>query len=699
MKWIALIFIAIGVFHCGCIPQTTALEQRVQVSITSDLIGPVEGWAQGEMDVKSLLSDSGASIDIGCRLTASSAGARLATLTELRAEVNGLPESALREQLNAQLDQGQAALDTIRAAGHTIPIDLLTERLGTIEDALDDRFIDLIEESSALDPISSARLLILARSLEQRYDYLHYIANKVELYAADEVKGRLSSLLWQAVLDQADGERPAYASDLEELLSLVEEYWGEMVKAEEAERIRYKADLLLQKVGEAGTTQACDLDLSTMIGGVDLNCALGWATSDYRAPRKDVERGELKLGLGYAGEDWGISMNYQQKQRNYIDRLRNDDDRAARDLDFALFWECGSWETDLSVSFDREYYPNAIDDEIEPGRASQAAVDIASLMEYVRGACLPATLEDELLGELGQEGALGALAVGDRRGAVDYLRDFIDDVRDAEWDRDIAPDVAQVLVDRALSILPRKRTCNIDIPFSIAFPFHNGDLAIALEWEGKSYPADSLLDHHTSTREVSYTMDKPAYMIGWRFKREGLVYPNASAKDRSLTEWEGEVDTTLAYGDIALTILHQTTRYPRASEKDQSVQRIRLQFDSEFSETSVSAEFVDKVTAHPNDAGKPTYRETAISLGMGWEGTEGTFQLQLSHQTKWVVAALSSDEELVKETRHVELSWYGNIADDMEISFSLEWKDVVDRNEPAKDSDELILKVGFNLTT
>lgn len=698
MKWITPLVVVMAVFGSGCAAQGVSLERSGQISINSDLIGPAEERMEGEIEIESSLFSSGVNLDIGCRLTASSASGRLAALTELRAEVNGLPESGLREQLNAQLDQIQAALRTIRTAGHTIPIDLLSEQLGIIEDALDDRFVDLIEEGSTLDPIIAARLLILARPLEKRYDSLHYIASKVELYARDEVKGRLSSLLWKAVLDQADGERAAYTSDLDELLSLVDEYRGEMVKAEEADRIRYKADLLLRKVGEAGTTQACDLDLSTAIGGVDLNCELGWVTSDYRAPRRDVDTGELGFGIGYAGQDWGIAMNCQQERRNYIDRLRDDDDRAAHDLDIALFWECGSWETDLSVSFDREYYPNAIDDEIEPGRASQAAVDIASLMEYVRGASLPATLENELLGELGPEGALGALAIGDRRGTVDYLLDFVDDVRDAEWDRSIAPGDARLLVQEALSILPRKRAYDIDIPFSIAFPFHDGDLTIDLEWEGKSYPADSLLDHDTSTREVSYTMDKPTYTIEGRFKREELVYPNALVKDRSLAEWEGEVDTALACGNIMLKIFHQTTEYPHASEKDQSVQKIALQFNSEFSGASVSAEFADELTAHPNDAGKPTYRETAISLSTAWEGAEGAFQLKLSHQTKWAITALS-DEEQVKETRHAEFSWYGDIADGMEISASLEWKNAIDRNEPTKDSDELVLKIGFDLTT
>ncbi len=677
--------------------QTIDFKQEDALSFTQDIVGLAEQKLnlESQFTLSSALADI--SMDVDYTVEGVLSGVSLRTLNDLRSETDTLPPGTLKDTLEQALGQAEAALAEIRNAGNGISIDTLYHKLKDIEKALDKQFIDRVNDCLEISRTDKGRLLVVAKPIEQRYDYLKCIVNKVRKYTRDEVKPQIASLLRETVLHLTDGNKADYIRDLEKLLVRIDQYRGEAIKEEEADRIRYKGDYLLRKVQEQGTERLWELELSTTVGGIDLDGTLTWESDDYRAPSKDVHTTDLEIGAGFEDEDWGTSINYEQEHRDYTDRLKDDKDRISHSLDLALSWDRDPWAASGSVSFDSESYPNYIDDEIEPARVSQAIAAIQSLIDEVRALGLPAAVEDDLLKELGEEGALGELVAGDRREAVDQLEDFIDEVYDAKWDGDITSDAAQLLADKALLILPRKRIRQLDIPLSCGFPFHDGDLTLDLEWENKTYPADSLLNRDTSTQKVSYTRDESASTISGYLEREELVYPNATVKNRSLRKWEGSVENEMACGDLALTLFHQQTTYPHASKKDQWVQEIGLQLDFDLSEASISAGLTNKVTAHPNNAAKPTSRETTISLDTSWEVAEGTFQLQLSDETKRTLTALSN-ETLVKETRHAELSWDGEIADGLDISFSLAWKNVVDWNDPTKDSDELILQIKLDLT-
>jgi len=639
---------------------------------------------------------------------------RLNTLPTLHSDVASLPVSALKDALNLSLSQADAAIDAIRSAGSAISIDVLYDQLKIIESALDAHFIDLVDDSVDLALISRARILVIAKPIEQRYDYLKYITGKIKSYARDEVKAEFAALLRLSVLDLADGDGAAYRTRLVTILARVEECRGPMIKQEEADRIRDKADSLLRKIAENGVNRACDVDLSMTIADIDIDGGLTWNEADYRAPSKDVRTHGLAVAIGYAGDDCGVSIDYQYEWRDYSDRLKDDSDRIEHSLDVSVSRDFDSRSADLSASFDDEFYPNDIDEEIELGRVVQARAAIIDFLDHVLGLHLSATLENRLVKDLGEEGALGALATWDRSEAVDCVEDFVDDLLDAEWDHDIEPDTSQALIVTACGILPRRTIQNIDIPLSLGFPFRDGDAMLDLEWENKIYPADGELDHDTSTGKLSYTKDESALTLSGYLEREELVYPNVTTKHRLLHEWEGAVDKEMACGDLALTLFHQQTTYPLASKKDQSVQKIDLDLDIDIEDLSIAFQWTDKATTDPNDASKPIVQLTKMSLDADWDVGEGTLSASLSDQEEWNAGhtdaskpivqvtemgldadwdvgegtlnvslrdkqernadhadASLAEKILVKETRQAELSWDGKITDDLDLALSL----------------------------
>jgi hypothetical protein len=189
----------------------------------------------------------------------------------------------------------------------------------------------------------------------------------------------------------------AYRRDLLAIIARAEEYRGAMIKEEEADRIRYKADSLLRKIAENGTNRSCDVDLSTTIADVDIDGGLGLDEADYRAPSKDVRTYGLEVAAGYAGDDWNVSIGYQHEWRDYADRLKDDDDRMKHSLGVSVSRDVDPYSADLSASFDHEFYPNDIDEEIELDRVVQASAAIVDLLDRVLELHLAATLEARLV--------------------------------------------------------------------------------------------------------------------------------------------------------------------------------------------------------------------------------------------------------------------------------------------------------------
>lgn len=672
--------------------QTIDFKQEGALSFIQDPVG----LAEQSLEVESQLTLSSAladiSMDMDYTVEGVLSGVSLRTLNDLRSETGTLLPGTLKDTLEQALGQVEAAIAEIRNAGNGISIDTLYRKLKDIEKALDKQFIDPVNDCLEISRTDKGRLLVVGKPIEQRYDYLEYIASKVRLYARDEVKPQIASLLRETVLHLTDGNKADYIRDLEELLARVDQYRGEMIKEEEADRIRYKADYLLRKVQEQGTKHISELGLSTTVAGFDLDGAFCWNLNDYRAPSKDVCTRGLELGAESEKESCALSIRYEWGSRDYSDRLKNDDNKVTSSIDLFLSREIDPWEMGASVLFDKEFYPNYVDDEIEPARVSQAIAAIQSLIDEVRALGLPADVEDDLLKELGEEGALGELVAGDRREAVDQLEDFIDEVYDAKWKVKITGKTAQTLIDRAFSILPRKRMRQLNVPLALDFPFRGGEVAIDAEWERKLYPADSLLDRNTTTGEVVYTREEEASTFTGSLKQEELTYPHAETKNRFLEEWEIKFETQHECCDLTSRLFQQETTYPHDAVKDKQVQEGDFTLSFDITALDVTVELTEKVTHYPNDSDKPAYREEDLDLDASWKLEEGTIQVELSDETQRTT--LTPGEE----SRSVDLSWAGDITDDLEICLSSSWKRVVYWEEPEKDSTKLTLEIDFTLS-
>jgi len=677
--------------------QTIDFKQEDALSFTQDIVGPAEQRLEVELQLTLSSALADVSMDMDYTVEGVLSGVSLRTLNDLRSETGTLPPGTLKDTLEQALGQVEAAIAEIRNAGNGISIDTLYHKLKDIEKALDKQFIDRVNDCLEISRTDKGRLLVVAKPIEQRYDYLEYIASKVRLYARDEVKPQIASLLRETVLHLTDGNKAAYIRDLEELLARVDQYRGEMIKEEEADRIRDKGDYLLRKVQEQGTKHISELGLSTTVAGFDLEGAFCWNSDDYRAPSKDVCTRGLELGAESEKEGCALSISYEWESRDYPDRLKNDDDKVTSSVDLSLSREIDPREVTVSVLFDEEFYPNYIDDEIEPARVSQAIAAIQSLIDEVRALGLPADVEDHLLKKLGEEGALGELVAGDRREAVDQLEDFIDEVYDAKWKVKITGKTAQTLIDRALSILPRKRMRQLNVPLALDFPFHDGDMAIDVEWEKKLYPADSLLDRDTTTGEVAYTREVEISTLTGSLKQEELTYPHAETKNRCLEEGEIKFETQQECCDLTSRLFQQETTYSHDAVKEKQVQEGDFTLSFDLIPLGVTAKLTEKVTHYPNDASKPAYREEDLDLDASWEIGEGTIQVELSEEVHRT-AFPSADETLVKESRSVDLSWKGDITDDLEICLSSLWKRVVYWEEPEKDNTELTLEIDFALS-
>jgi len=677
--------------------QDIELKPAVTLSLDHDIVGLAKQELDMKLPVDVSLSLGSIIIDPDCSMDAVSSATRLDTLPALHAKVGSLPASALKDTLGQSLSQANAAIDAIRNAGSGISIDALYAQMKIIEKALDANFIDLVDDSLDLPPMIKARLLLIAKPIELRYDYVKYIANKIRLYARDEVKDEFADLLRRIVFDLADGNSAAYRARLADILARVEECRGTMIKEEEADRIRDKADSLLRKIAENGTSRACSVDISTTIADIDIDGGLSWDKADYRAPSKDVRTDRLDLKASYAGDDWDVSIDYQHEWRDYGDLLKDKGDRTKHSLDVSVSRDVDPCSADLSVSFDHEFYPRDIDEQIELDRVVQASAAIVSLLDRVLALHLVATLEARLVKDLGEEGALGALGIGDRSEAVDCLDDFIGHLLDAEWKGDMAPNTSQALIATARAILPRRRIDNIGVPLSLGFPFRGGDATLDLERESKIYPADSPLDHDTSTDKLSYTKDESAITLSGYLEREELVYPNATAKNRSLREWEGSVDKEMACGDLVLTLFHQQTTYPLASKKHQLVYKLDLDLDIDIDDLSIAFQWTDKATTHPNDASKSIVQLTDMGLDADWNVAQGTLSASLSDEQEWNTDASIGEKILVKETRQAELSWDGEITDDLDLTLSMTWKSVTDFADPIVQVTEMGLDADWDV--
>lgn len=674
--------------------QTIDLRPDSSLSFTHHPSGLVQQRISSDLRLDWWLMLADISLDMDYIAEVNLTTVSLRVIDDLRQQVDALPPGTLKTDLQQTLDIVETAIDTIRAMADPVSIGALEDELEIIEDQLNDYFMDPIEEDVALPREKMGKLLAFAKPIEDRYDRLEYIASRVKLHSRDTVKPQLAHLLRKAVLHIADGNRAAYISILEELLVRVEGHRGTEIKPEEADRIRGRCDHLLRLIGESGSENFWRLNLSTTIAGLEFDGTFSWWSDQYRAPSNDMDTQDLEFEVGFDRSDWEIAMRYERNDRTNPDRLEHDDDRIINSLDLSLSHRTDHWDMTAAVLFDDTLFPNDIDDEIESDRVSAANQAIAGLIDEVIGLGLPAVVQEALMKEL--EDALAALHASDRRTAVAQLEDFIDEVYDAEWDGQVTPAAARMLINKTLDILPRQRIKQLIIPLSLDVPFYEGDLQIELEKKKILYPADSRLDREETTGELTYTRELSGAVLSGRGRQEKLTYQHDTAKNRRQQELEAEIVGQLGWGEITLALFQQETTYPHNAVRDRLVQTGDSTFALNLAALDLAVSLTERTTSYPNNPGRPDANQVDLAIDVSWSTGIGTFSAELNDQRRTTAFPLA-DDVLISERRNIQLSWNGHVTDDFEISLSMQWTCFIDWDEPDKDRTIITIDIGFDL--
>ncbi len=675
--------------------QTIDLRPESSLSFTHDAAGLAQQRLRSDLWLSLSLSfTNNISLDLDYIVEGTLTAVSLRGLDDLRREVGALPSGVFKTDLHQALDAIEAAIDTIRGMADPISINALEDELEIIEDQFNDHFIDPVEEEATLPRAKIGVLLALAGPIEDRYDSLEYIASRVRLHARDAAKPSLASLLRGMVLHLANGDKSAYIHALEELLVRVEEYRGEEIRGKEADRIRGRGDRLLRRIAERGIENLWRLELVTTVAGFKFDGTLSWSSDEYLAPTRDMRTQDVEFAVGFDGGDWEISARYDRNDRTNPDRLEHDDDRIIHSIDLSLSHKTDPWDMAVALLFDDTFYPNDIDDEIESERVADAKQAIARLINEVNGLGLSAAVQRALLKEL--EDALAALLAADRREAVDQLEDFIDEVYDAEWDGQIRPAAARILIDSALAILPRRRIKQLKVPVSLDLPFYEGEMQIEFEKEKTLYPANSRLDRAEITGEVLYTREVRGTVLSGKIRQQKLTYPHAETRNRSREEWEAKVVAQPGWGELALTFFQQETTYAHNAVRDRRVRQGDSTFAFKLAALDLTVRLTERATDYPNDPGRPHDKRIEMKLDASWNVENGTFTAELDDKRRTAALPLA-DEVLISEQRRVKLSWNGNITDDLEISLSTQWTRFIDWDEPEKDRRVLTIEIEFDL--
>ncbi len=694
--------------------QDVGLKQDVACSLDRDIAGSLTYGLDDEVEASLSTQASIVAIDEDASIDVVGAGAKVAVLADLRREVDLLSSAAAGAALCSSLNRAENAIAAIESAGESETIETLSDSLQGVEDALDDGFLDLIVADPSIPGNTKGSLLALGKPLEQRYDYLKYIASKVRLYAIGECRDQLAASLQRTVCDSAAGKTFAYLCDLKKIIADTETWRGTQIKEEEADRIRGKADSLLRKIGEQGTTRSCDVGLSTTIAGIDVDCGLTWQSADFRAPTRDFKNGTFEFSAEKSGKSFDAEVSYKADHRDYCDPLKDDDDKFSRNMDIVFswdhapedcrtsdddslagrLWECESFTANASLRISDDRYPNKIDSEIALENLSSVCSGIEDLVGRVKGLGLDETLETRLLNDLTD--AQNALGAGDRGGGVDSLEDFIDDVADAKWDGSIASPEAECLLAAASCLLPRKIVRRIDLPLSLEFPFRGGDVVLQSDWDRYSYPSNSALSHTATTGEATYTKETDAYSFTTNGTHEALVYPNAGNKNRLRDKWQGKLKYASESFESGITMSDQSTTYPNARDKDECVYTIDWDLSFALPGGKLTLGYTDKKTKHLRNTPNPVEHVKTFDLDLAWDIQDGVICAELIH-TQLATQLSPASEVVSKQTNNVGLSLKKDITSNLKADFSCKWNGVADYEDASKDSHDFNIELELNV--
>ena len=668
-------------------------DAEFETSTTNDSTRDVAGTTEQELGAAVALELSfplrGFDIDTDYHSQGRLERKRHVSFRDLCAEIDGLHPGATKDVLETSVDLVGVILETIES-DPGLSIEALEDYTEEVIDIFKDAILPCLEGAQGeLGRRLFGSVWVKAKALQSRYKALEYMMGKVRLYARPPARSLLTELLRRAVVTSSRGDETGYTQVLVRLLIYVAEERGMSIKREEADRIRGKADSLLRSSHSQGCEETVRIDLEAEVAGIFLDGALSSQWTHALAPSEEREVKGFTLRAEWENEVLKSALDVATSGMLYSDRLNWDKDENDYRVKLALEQE-DTFE--LSTSWEKEEHPRAFDDEIEAQRVSEAATALRSLIASIEGATLNSDLKDELIEQLSEQGALGALLQGARGDAVKEIEGFIEFLHDEVWEGEIETVTAERWIIEAEEILPRQREYRLDLPAGATWPLLGGALSLALEWEREVHPAASARDRLDVTREFVYESTGDEIELEASFEQVETVYPYVEGKDKVVREWAFKVDSGTDFAVVELDYSNKTTVYPFQSSKDKSIQKLEVSCAVSFPGLTLQAAQEDEWSHYPSDRNRPDEKRREVSVDLAGTVGDVTFEISSTRVDRYRCPS-APEETLVRKERVLEFKIEFEISD-LTIFSDLRWEKREDWEDVTDEEDGLWIEVG-----
>jgi len=688
ISWLLAFVLVCSSWVCSGLCWEIEYRQQVNFSSEEDIIGITElGWSASS-DLSLSFDIDSAPLDIDISVDQWGGNKRFRAIDDIITQISMLDCDVLRSELEQAMIELAEGLGIIRAMSDPISITELKEQVKLVCSHLKEGIVDPLEGTCGVEEQRVAQLLILVEPIKKRYDYLAYIIGKVSLYAVGETREELAGLLWRIVVSSSSGDKEEYIHGLEALLIRVEQQRGLEIKEEEADRIRYKADYLLREIAGDQVEKQARIVLSNSFLGVDLDLSAKWNELDHCGPSKDQLTGTLGFALEVESESWTGGFGYDYEARDYLDLLKNDDDRLTHSFELNLEGEIASLQLAGSFWLQDAYYPHTIGYEIDSTRLEEAKAAVGDLIACLRQSEISSTIETELMDIL--KAAYAALENEDCEGVVDELNDFVSEIYDDKWEGEMGAGIAKKLIDSAMRILPRKREKQLSYSSSAEFPLCDASIAIDVRHIAYVYPADSSLTHTATMFAAQYSGDWDGISAICSIEREKTCYLLSQYKDKQVDGEELELEGSYKSLCWGLVWSQEFTGYPGRSYKNKHVRKEELSLEIPLSILVLAVKASRQLTSYPNNAEEPLQCDETMSLAGNLSVFGMDLEATLTNKTRRI-------EQLVETTDTFKLSVDTEVTEWLSCEGFAEWERRTNSEDRGKNNGCFRLGVEFSL--
>jgi hypothetical protein len=670
------------------------IKESIASASTRDVAGVSEQGLGTATDLELAIPFYGVDVDTDYSLQGLLSRKRLVASRDLRAEIDGLGPGVTRDALETSIDLVGVTLEAIEN-NPDLSIEALEDYTEEVIDVFKDAIIPCLEGAQGeLERHTFGSMWVKAQALEKRYKNLEYVMSKVRRYARSPSRSVLTELLRRAILASSEGDEAGYFQSLDRLLACVAEGREISIKGKEADRIRNRADSLLRSLQDRGHEEAIGIDLEVEVAGIFLDGSLSSQWTHAIAPSEEKEIKGFTLRAEWEDEALESALEVATSGVRYSDRLKWDEDENRHRIKLAI--ERGD-TFEMSVSWESERHPCAFDDEIETPRVCEVVAALRSLIVSIKESEIDPDLKDDLVEELAEEGAIGALLEGERGNAVKGIKGFIDTVNDEVWEGKIDSATARRWVKAAERILPREREYRLDVPVEATWPLWGGTLLLALEWEREIHPADSDLTRSDVAREMVYRSTGGDIGLETSFAQIETVYPWAAEKDKVVREWAFKLESVADPAQVEMDYSRETVVYPSQPTKDKSIQELAVSFEVSVQGLTLQVAQEDEASRYPNCLDRPDERKREVSVDL--TGTVGRITFEMaSTQIEQYRRPVSFEEVLVRKDRILEFRFDFELDKDLAFFSEMQWEEREDREDVTDDEGGFRIELGCTMT-